>query len=188
MQYQELTPTRGFLSSSEYIMHFGLGDAGTVDKVEVFWPSEGRIQILQNVNVNQKLTLKHADAKSGAWYEIPRSSMFEKSSAGIDFQHVEDEFEDFNRERLLPHRFSDLGPSIAVGDANGDGMDDVFIGGAKGQAGGLYIQNNNKFQLSTGQAWEEETQYEDMGAVFFDADGDGDKDLYVASGREHGRS
>ena len=182
-QYQELSPVRGFLSSSQHLFHFGLGKTATVTRVEVQWPN-GRMQVLENVPVNQRLSLKISDAKAGKWEEIVVHSLFEKvTGIGLDFRHVEDEFEDFNRERLLPHRFSTLGPSIAVADVNGDGLEDVFIGGARDQAGVLFLQNKkSRFDKTSEQGWEVDAYYEDMGTAFLDADSDGDNDLFVGSG------
>src|SRR5690606_863252 len=97
--------------------------------------------------------------------------------------HKENDFDDFEKEVLLPHRQSMLGPFVAVGDVNGDRLEDFFVGGAHGQAGQLYLQNpSGQFDPSPSQPWNNDAQYEDMGALLFDADGDGDLDLYVASG------
>lgn len=185
IQYLELTPTRGFFSSSEHLIHFGLGNAATVQKLEIQWPPDGRIQVLNDLPANQRLTLKYSDAKPGKW-EIPAlpAPLFQvAASTGIDFRHVEDEFIDFNRERLIPHKFSNLGPGLATGDVNGDGLEDFFIGGARNQPGALFLQQANSTFRQSGQApWQADASYEDMGCAFFDADGDGDLDLYVASG------
>ena len=182
-QYAEMTPVRGFLSSSEPIMHFGLGKTATIDKVEVQWPN-GRMQVFENVPVNQRLELSIKDAKAGKWASPQAQILFEKATnIGLDFRHKEDEFEDFNRERLLPHRFSTLGPYLAIGDVNGDELEDVFVGGARDQAGVLFLQNeNSRFQKTRGQGWEADAHYEDMGTAFLDADGDGDLDLFISSG------
>ncbi|MCB0522006.1 MAG: VCBS repeat-containing protein [Lewinellaceae bacterium] len=184
-QYQEMTPTRGFFSSSQPILHFGLGNTASIEKLEVRWMPDGKVQNLGNVKANQVLTLNYNDAQPGKWETpTPASPLFKTASnLGINFRHKEDEFIDFNRERLLPHKFSNLGPSIAVGDVNGDGLEDFFVGGARDQAGALFVQQpNSTFKQTPGQGWEQDASYEDMGAAFFDADGDKDLDLYVASG------
>lgn len=185
LQYQEMNPTRGFLSSSQHLLHFGLPSPSVIEKVEVRWP-DGTMQTLANLQPGQRLTVRQADA--GEKYQPGKpagSNALLQSAAnlGIDFVHQENEFEDFNRERLLPHRFSKMGPGLATGDVNGDGLEDVFIGGASGQAGALYIQQKNStFKRSNQEAWNADRNHEDTGALLFDADGDKDLDLYVVSG------
>lgn len=182
-QYQELTPTRGFLSSSQHMLHFGLGKNANVQKLEVEWPGR-KVQTMENVNANQRLTLKFSEAKNGKWAAPSKSNALfaEADLPGLNFRHVEDEFVDFNRERMLPHKFSNLGPTIATGDVNGDGKEDFFIGGSRNQAGVVFLQSGNGFKASTSEAMTADATFEDMGSAFFDADGDGDLDLYVASG------
>ncbi len=186
MQYQELYTNRGFMSSSEPLIHFGLGKAKKVDRVEVRWP-DGRTQILSNVNANQRLKLNYSDAGTAKLTGLPKyNPMFEDYSkyAGIDFVYKDNLlYVDFNYERLLPHKFSNQGPFITKGDVNNDGKEDIYIGGALGQAGVLYLQGENgKFTIKKEQDFENDSQYEDSDAVFFDADGDKDLDLLVTSG------
>lgn len=184
LQYQEVTPVRGFLSCSQPLAHFGLGGNTSVARLEVRW-HDGKMQTLENIVGNQRLVLNYADARSGTWSDETERVQYLTSidNSGIDFEHVENMFVDFNRERLIPQKYSNLGPKAAVGDANGDGLMDVFIGGAREQGGALFLQTSDgKFNRSTGHPWEQDLGFEDMGCVFFDADGDDDQDLFVASG------
>lgn len=186
MQVQEVSPMRGYFSRNEEILHYGLGANATIDKLVVIW-QDGKGIEMTNIPVNQLLVLDHAKAKTGIPYpNHNKKSLFKSvdpATAGIDFQHTENDFDDFAREILLPHRMSHLGPSVAVADVNGDGLEDFYIGGPSGQAGALYYQKaSGKFQKSTSNPWTVDSKSEDVGALFFDADGDGDQDLYVSSG------
>ena len=184
-QYLEMTPTRGFLSSVEHLLHFGLSDNSAISSLEVRWP-DGSMQVLKNVKPDQRLSLKQADATEKyqpGQRQMPQPLLQPAQGMGLDFVHRENAFEDFNRERLLPHRFSKTGPGLSVADVNADGLEDFFIGGGGGQGGALFLQQKNSgFRRSPQQTWEKDKDHDDMGAVFFDADGDGDSDLFVASG------
>lgn len=186
VQYQEFHPTRGYACSVEPLMHFGLGEIERIEKVVVEW-SDGRIQELMDVKANQKIKLRASDAIEK---DLPgkeqAAHIFEEldpKELGIDFAHEENDFNDFAKEVLLPHKQSTLGPKIAVADVNGDGLEDFYIGGAHKQIGSLYLQKNDgSFTELESKPWKADIYSEDMGAQFFDADGDGDQDLYVTSG------
>jgi len=183
---QEISNVRGFYSSVEPILQVGLGTQQKVAMIKIDWP-ENKHQILLNAPVNQRITLKVADANPGKSspdkYEA--APFFEeiKQGYGISFKHQENTFEDFDREKLLPYRLSRTGPSVSIADVNGDGLQDVFIGGAAAQAGSIFLQNaTGTFVVSPQSALEADKNCEDTASVFFDADGDGDQDLFVVSG------
>ncbi len=183
-QYQELTLTRGFQSSVEPVLHFGLGKNGKVDSLELVWPGG-----LREMHYNPKSDLHHVLEKGTGIPSPEKTSKpplfraVENLSLGVDFSHREDPYNDFDTEILLPHSLSRIGPALASADVNGDGLDDFYIGGARNQAGKLYLQNpDGTFSASGTGHWEKDAAYEDTGALFFDATGDGTMDLYVASG------
>jgi len=183
---QELNPVRGWLSSSEPILYFGLGKSDSIDKVKVKW-YDGKTQELENSPANQTLALKYNDAIVPDANESKYQKWFQEVlDTGIDFKHTENKFVDFDVERLIPHKLSTEGPKIAVADVNGDGREDFYVGGAVGQISELYLQTyeNGKlrFLKSNTNPFEQDKASEDVDAQFFDADGDGDNDLYVVSG------
>ncbi len=177
----ELTPTRGFFSSVEPLLHYGMGTARQADLVEVEFPG-GKLVRLQNVPANQRLVVKIGDARPGKISLPGTAAAAFRAGTAPAFTHREDDIQDFTRERLLPWKMSCPGPKIAVGDVNGDGQDDCFIGNATGAAGAIFIQRGGTFQLAPGNILDADKASEDTGAVFFDADGDKDLDLAVASG------
>lgn len=182
-QWVEQQLTRGFQSSVEPILHFGLGKAAKIDVLEIVWP-DGSIETQNNIASNQKLLLDYKNANKTEQEVQKESQVFKNITkiCGIDFSHTEDLYDDFYVEPLLPHRNSQLGPALAVADVNQDGLDDVFMGNAKDSKGSLFIQNEKgSFQELNGP-WSDDEAQEDTGAVFFDADADGDQDLYVVSG------
>ena len=184
-QMRQLQPTRGYQSSIEPILHFGVGASAIVDSIQVVWP-DGNIQVLTEVATNQTLTIFHQNSEAKPEISpIRPTPLFREitDQAGVDFRHRESDYDDFDREFLLPYKLSDFGPALAVADVNGDGQDDIFVGGAKGQAGQLYVQSaSGTFTRHNSQPWAQQAASEATDAMFFDADGDQDMDLYVVNG------
>ncbi|AWG20954.1 hypothetical protein FFWV33_05080 [Flavobacterium faecale] len=183
-QMQELTLTRGFQSSVAPELHFGLHKNKKITELKVVWP-DGKTQILKEVAVNQKLILKYLDAVVANKVATAKvNTLFGPAPKGMfpDFMVVENSFDDFNFQVLLPHKMSALGPAIAVGDLNGDGLEDYFVGGSFNTVGQLFFQTQSGFIKQNTAAFEADKLSEDTGALIFDADNDGDNDLYVVSG------
>ena len=185
-QLVEQMPTRGYLSSVDPRLHFGLGSASNIDSLLVIWPGQ-RSQALKNVPVDREIVLRQSDASEVRVFEslVKQRSSFTDVTAttGIAFKHTENAFVDFDREPLMPHLLSTEGPALAVGDVNGDGLDDVFVGGARGQAGALFMQQpDGAFRRSDQPATRADSLAEDVDATFIDVNGDGSPDLYVVSG------
>jgi hypothetical protein len=183
--YQELEPTRGFQSSVDYVLTFGLGKVDTVHSVTVEWP-DGRVSSQIGVAANRRITVKQSEsAKATSAPPPPVKQILADvtDQTRLPFVHHEDDFVDFDRERLMPKMLSTEGPLMAVADVNGDGLDDIFIGGARDQASAILIQQSDgSFIKSNEKLLAQDSISEDIGAVFFDANGDGHPDLYVATG------
>ena len=186
-QYVDGTPYRGYMSTVDDRVHFGLGNVRRVDSLEVKWP-DGRYQLLTNVDADRIVVVKQSDAteKRPRGNGLPPTRPFEPigASTGLVYNQGPTTAVDYGVQPLLPYMPSRHGPPITVGDVNGDGLDDVFVGAGSGVAGTLFIQQKTgAFVASTQrQGWAADSAYDDWGALLFDANGDGRLDLYVASG------
>ena len=194
--YAEQQPVRGFQSSIDHAVHFGLGSNISnerLDSLIITWP-DGREDVLFDIELNRRLKLgpSHSkeDLRTQAVQAKPSSDRqkswlepMDPAELGLNWQHQENEYNDFDRQPLLFHMRSTEGPPICVGDANGDDLDDLYLGGAKDQPGSIYVQvQSGRFDLLEQPALADDAISEDIDCVWFDADGDGDEDLYVASG------
>jgi enediyne biosynthesis protein E4 len=185
VQMQEQLPARGYQSSVDYTLVFGLGPRDSADSVRVDWP-DGRVTTLGQTGANQLLTISQtAAAKQAPPSSLPPHPLLQDvtGSVAFDYRHQENEFVDFDRERLMPKLLSTEGPHVAVADVNGDGLEDLFLGGAKGQPGKLLLQQpGGRFASSSAAMFATDAISEDVGAAFFDANGDRRPDLFVVSG------
>ncbi|MBS1512030.1 MAG: VCBS repeat-containing protein [Bacteroidetes bacterium] len=187
MQYQELMLTRGFESSSDTKLHFGLGADSTIDSMLIVWPDQ-KFQVLQHFIGNKNMVINKKDAAGAFDYAAffpQKSGSFTDVSdrIAVNWQHKENNFVDFYQQYLIPHEESTRGPKIAIGDVNKDGLDDMYACGAQGQPGTLLIQNaNGSFTASDTAVFNKNAASEDVDAIFFDANNDTYPDLYVVSG------
>ena len=184
MQYFENKTVRGYLSSNDPTVHFGLGKVSEVDSINIIW-NDGMKNHLDNVPVNKLINVSYNDGVSKPIHSTESNTILVESTREIissPLVHRENEFNEYKDQILLPHMFSRSGPFIATGDVNNDGNDDFYLGGAAGQAGNLLIQKNNKLIKTSVSIFENDKTFEDMGAVLFDSDQDEDLDLYVVSG------
>lgn len=214
IQSHYFNPTGSFLSSNSPEIHFGLGTETSIQKAKVFWPS-GIVQTYKNLRAGFRYIITESydktydeshdesyvelyDESHDESYDSTAHSFIKDASAsrvffdevalqiGLDFRHRERIFDDFKRQPLLPGKLSQLGPGIAWGDANHDGREELFVGGAAGQSGALYSQNEEGIFKKIAGPWQNDSDHEDMGLLWFDADCDGDLDLFVGSGGVEG--
>ena len=184
LQFQQLYIARGYKSSVSNRIQFGLGEHTSVDEIIVEWP-DGKISSQKNVAANQKIVVDYKSAKQEE-FTIERfksnKQIIASNDLGIDYKHQENFHDDYTIQLLLPQMQSTKGTGIAKADVNGDGLDDFFVGNAAGTPASLYIQNaGGKFKATNQALWNKDAEFEDANAQFFDADGDGDQDLYVVS-------
>ena len=180
-QYFETTNVRGIYSTSENVVHFGINKSKSIDSITIEWPDQTFQKIL-----SPKINKTHNIKKKGIIKNInsifDKETIFNEDKSLLKHSHKENYFNDFDKQVLLPHKLSQLGPALAKGDVNGDGLEDLFIGGASGQEASLFIQNENSFSKMENDIWIKHKALEDVDAIFFDSDNDGDLDLYVVSG------
>ena len=178
----EQFPSRGFQSSVSNRLHFGTGSTQVIDSAIVFWPSNKK-QILYNLKTNKHYSLYEQDAVTSSQTSVVLDEVMVTSSKNpFNFKHKENNFIEFNRERLLPEMHHNEGPSVSVADINKDGQDDVFIGGGKNQSAVLFISSAKGGYDEITSPFEKDESSEDVVSLFFDGDQDGDLDLFVASG------
>lgn len=180
-QFQEFWVARGFESSCDQKIHFGIEKGDQIQQLKIEWP-DGKTQTISAPEKNQLLKLNYTEAKTKE--EIASNTTTYFRTIGLNlFKHKENSYNDYKKEILLPHKQSQNGPKICVGDVNGDQLEDFYIGGASGQAGRLVIQlTNGRFANSSANVFQADAGHEDLGGIFFDVDGDRDLDLYVVSG------
>lgn len=184
-QYQELTMTRGFQSSVPAELTFGMGNSTAIKQVKIEWP-DGKTQLLQNLKVDQTQIVNYdSSSMSSPNMLSSNNDMFEDITAHVGpiHRHNENLFDDYSYQVLLPHKISEYGPALSVGDVNNDGLDDFFVGASYGEVGKLYVQRSDgSFIPLNNVPWEAAKFQEDTAALFFDADENGFLDLYVVSG------
>jgi hypothetical protein len=186
MQIAEQFPSRGFMSASSDVLHFGLGSANLIDSVLVRWPDLTE-QLIKNVPVNTVITLEQKNAVKPVKEKVKDTDdlkLFSKTQLpGMEYRHQEDPFDEYTLEHLIPHSLLTEGPAMVVADLNGDKMEDLFVGGAKGQTSNIFFQQTDgTFKPYIAPVFVKDLYCENVDAAAFDADGDGDLDLYIVHG------
>lgn len=185
LQFKELYLSRGFQASSEPMIHFGFGSTIKVDSLKVVWPNR-TYQVVKDISTNQTLTISPENTKPYNYdtSKIKAPSLFKKvdNALGIDFVHKEDNYVDFNREKLIPYKASDRGPAMAIGDLNNDGKEDIFLGGSKFIPSKTYVQQDSVFVLHNFPQIRQDSIKENISAVIADFNGDERNDLILGSG------
>jgi hypothetical protein len=194
-QVIEQTPYRGYLSTDQSEPHFGLGNISLIDSLIVKW-QDGKMQIIKNVAVDRSIVINKKEAADMYNWKLPlvaQNTLFKEvtDSLNVHFVHQQKDFIDFNIQKLLPHKLSEYGPGLAAGDIDGNGFDDLIAGGAASNSAQLFLQQPDSRFLQTtllSAADASKKQAEDMGLILFDADNDGDLDLYISSGGYQSKS
>lgn len=185
LQFKELFPTRGFQASSEPMIHFGYNNATKVDSIKIIWPNK-TYQVLKNVPTNQTLTVEPKNTIPFDYTSLKKvkRALFSKEEQNLrlDFTHVEDNYTDFNREKLIPYQISDRGPAFAIGDLNDDGKEDIFFGGSKYEPSQIFVQQDSIFVNQRFDSIQKDSIQENVSAAIADFNGDGKNDLITASG------
>ncbi len=184
-QYKELYTVRGFQASSEPIIHFGYGEEKMIDSLKIIWPNK-TFQILKNIAANQTLIISQENAAPFSYESQKHKSdfIFRKvaNNLGIDFTHIEDNYIDFNRQKLIPYQVSDRGPALAIGDINNDGKNDIFFGGSKYKPSKVYVQKDTVFIEQKIPSITKDSIKEDISAIIADFNSDGRNDLFLGTG------
>ncbi|MDT7832743.1 VCBS repeat-containing protein [Flavobacteriaceae bacterium S356] len=182
IQLKQLFKSRGFLSSIDNQLHFGLDTISSIDSLKIIWPNNTYQKIIAP-EINKSIVIRYNEDNPNYGYDLNNENQkYTIEKELIHFKHIEDNYNDFNHERLIPYKVSTLGPAMAIGDVDNNGFDDVFIGNGSGEKAALFLNNGTNFSKAIDVGVENDALFEDNDAQFFDADNDGDLDLYVASG------
>ena len=185
-QFKQLFTSKGFQSSSEAIIHFGYGNTKMIDSLTIIWP-DNTIQTAENIKTNQTLTITPLYKRSTVDYSLlfpkPKPWLNKKDSInGLKFRHIENNYVDFNRYKLIPYQISDRGPATAVGDLNNDGKDDIFFGSSRNYPSSIFLQTRDGFENEGAIMLEEDKLHEDVSALIADLNNDGENDIFIGAG------